>query len=514
MNSAAANHPTPHPAKTAQAKPASLASRLAPMISLAIFVGAGIALRMGALSLIMPHESHDDHALEGESATASAGEGDWLKDKQIQLSEEKMQAAHLEFVTADMQPIHESRTVPGTIAYDEGKHLELLAPVDCVVREVLVEPGTQVAQGQPLVVLFSAEVGLARDEVLKREADLAVAKRDQQRASDIAAGVDTILGLLSKKPKLPELEKDIANVLLGDYREKLVVGYSKLLLAQSAAEGTEGLTNIGAISQRIVDERRSNREVAAAQFNSNCETAKFAALQDKEKARASAEQAARLLAVSQEKLATLVGPLAASQSANMDGLGNFTLVAPLAGRIEERFVVTAGRFVAGKPLFTLADTTHLWVSAEIHEQDWTAVQQTRDMAIQIRVPALKDQVFPAQVRFLGSTISPEKRSVPLIADLPNPEGKFKPGMFVWALLPTASERKALMIPSSAVLSHLGRSFVFLPKGDKEFTPVEVKTGAQLPGQVEVLSGISTGDKVVSQGTFYLKSELLLDREAE
>ncbi|MFO0884702.1 MAG: efflux RND transporter periplasmic adaptor subunit [Pirellulales bacterium] len=57
------------------------------------------------------------------------------------------------------------------------------------------------------------------------------------------------------------------------------------------------------------------------------------------------------------------------------------------------------------------------------------------MAIQIRVPALKDQVFPAQVRFLGSTISPEKRSVPLIADLPNPEGKFKPGMFVWALLP-------------------------------------------------------------------------------
>ncbi|MFO0884703.1 MAG: HlyD family efflux transporter periplasmic adaptor subunit [Pirellulales bacterium] len=91
-----------------------------------------------------------------------------------------------------------------------------------------------------------------------------------------------------------------------------------------------------------------------------------AALQDKEKARASAEQAARLLAVSQEKLATLVGPLAASQSANMDGLGNFTLLAPLAGRIEERFVVTAGRFVAaGKPLFTLADTTHLWVSAEI-----------------------------------------------------------------------------------------------------------------------------------------------------
>ncbi|MFO0884704.1 MAG: hypothetical protein U0894_11055 [Pirellulales bacterium] len=64
------------------------------------------------------------------------------------------------------------------------------------------------------------------------EADLAVAKRDQQRASDIAAGVDTILGLLSKKPKLPELEKDIANVLLGDYREKLVVGYSKLLLAR------------------------------------------------------------------------------------------------------------------------------------------------------------------------------------------------------------------------------------------------------------------------------------------
>ncbi|MFO0884705.1 MAG: hypothetical protein U0894_11060 [Pirellulales bacterium] len=90
---------------------------------------------------------------------SSAGEGDWLKDKRIQLSEEKLQSRSSEFVTADMQPIHESRTVPGTIAYDEGKHLELLAPVDCVVREVLVDPGTQVAQGQPLVVLFSLRSG-------------------------------------------------------------------------------------------------------------------------------------------------------------------------------------------------------------------------------------------------------------------------------------------------------------------------------------------------------------------
>lgn len=512
MKSATANTPASH--SPPNPKSSSLLSRLVPLFFLAIFVAAGIALRMGALSLIMPHPVHDEHGHAGEAAPIPSTETEWLHNKVIHLSPEKRQAANLEIAKAQVLPLREARTVPGTITYDEAKHLELITPVDCVVREVLVEPGTTVTLGQPLVVLFSAEVGLARDEVLKREADLAVAKREQQRASDIAGGVSELLTILATKPKLPDLEKEIVDKLLGDYREKLVVGYSKLLLAQSAAEGTEGLTNIGAISQRIVDERRSNREVAAAQFNSNCETAKFAALQDKEKAKAAADQAARLLAVSQEKLVTLVGPLALSHPSSMEGLGNFTLCAPLAGRIEERFVVTAGRFPAGKPLFTLADTSHLWVSAEIHEQDWSAVQQTRDLAIQIRVPALNDNVFGAKVRFLGSSVSAEKRSIPLVADLPNPEGKFKPGMFVWALLPTAEERPGLVVPSSAVLQHLGRSFVFLPKGENEFHPVEVKVGIAQPDQTEILSGVQAGDAVVAQGAFYLKSELLLDRESE
>lgn len=496
-----ATHPTP----------TSFNSKLVPTFFLGIFVLAGIALRMGALSWIMhPANSHS----ESEHGSIAVDESDWLANKTVQLSGEKLAAAKIAFATAESRPLNETRTVPGTITYDEAKRLDLSAPVECIVRQVLVEPGSEVILGQPLVVLFSAEVGLARDEVLKREADFAVAKREQLRASEIAVSVGELLELLATKPKLVDLEQQLADKQLGDYREKLVVAYSKLLLAQSAAEGTDGLTDIGAISQRIVDERRSAREVAAAQFSGSCETAKFSATQEKEKAQAAADQAARLLAVSQEKLATLVGPLAMAKADSTEGLGDFTLRAPLAGRIEERFVVSSARYMPGKPLFTLADTSHLWVSAEIHEQDWSALQQTRDLPIQIRVPALQEQTFLAKVRFIGSQVSAEKRSIPLVADLPNPDGKFKPGMFVWALVPSAKERNGIVVPSGAVMQHQGRSFVFTPKGQNQFTPLEVKLGAEQPGFTEILEGLKAGEKVVAQGTFILKSELLLDREPE
>ncbi len=429
------------------------------------------------------------------------------------LTPEKIKDAGLHETTAQIKTIREQRTVPGSITYDTARHLEVTAPVDSVAVKVLAEPGQRIEQGAPLVVLSSSAVGLARDEVLQREADLALARKEQTWAEEIAANMQELLTLLKQRPKLADLEKGLEGKTLGDYREKIVGAYSKLILTELAIESAESLTGQGGVARRITEERRSARETAAAVFAGASETARFDAIRTSEKAKAAAAKAERLLSVSREHLAALLGPFAdKSAVSDQEELSEFTMRAPLAGRVEERKVVAAARLTAGSPLFTLADTREMRVTAEIHERDWKALEIKPGEQLTIRAPALEETVFSAKVRYVGSQVSPETHSVPLVADIDNSAGRFKPGMFVWVEVPISSGRQALVVPASAIVRHEDQPFVFVPAGENTFRRTDVQIGLETRDTVEILSGLKPGDKIVDRGVFVLKSELLLEAE--
>src|SRR4029453_11377852 len=134
--------------------------------------------------------------------------------------------------TAQIRSIRELRTVPGTIAYNQARHLELTAPVDCVVSQVQAEPGMNVQEGALLVVLSSSAVGLARDDVLGHEAELALAKKEHAWVEEIAANTQELVMVLKQRPKLSEVEQNLEGKKLGDYREKILAAYSKLIVAE------------------------------------------------------------------------------------------------------------------------------------------------------------------------------------------------------------------------------------------------------------------------------------------
>ena len=198
--------------------------------------------------------------------------------------------------------------MPGTITYDTAHHLDLTTPCDCIVTKVLVQPAQRIKKGEQLAVLSSSEIGLARDEVLKREAELAIARKELAWAEQIATNVEFLLELFANHPPITDLEKKLVQKPLGDYREKLLASYSKLLFSESVLANSDALENKGALSTRLIQERRSTSEVAKATFQSACETTRFDAGQQRDRARAAAEQAERLLRVSNERLASLMGP--------------------------------------------------------------------------------------------------------------------------------------------------------------------------------------------------------------
>jgi RND family efflux transporter MFP subunit len=406
------------------------------------------------------------------------------------------------------------RIVPGRITYNEGQHLEIKSPAEAVVKQVFAAPEQLVKKGDRLAVLSSPEIGMARDAVAQCKSDLVVAQREADRKEEIAANLSALFDFLKQHPEPAEIEKRFDEKTLGAHRQEILAAYSKLYLAEAVAENMRSLEGTGSVSGRVIQERRSIREVAKAAFTTACEEARFEVSQDIEKSRAALQHSQRMLAVCRQRLESLGGESSDADSVSREALNELVVTAPFDGKLVERLTTSAARVAAGQPLFVLANTDTLWVSAEVHERDWNLVGGDELHEFVLHAPSLPDSDTLARVKFTEGKISSETRTLSIVGELDNRQGKFRPGMFVWVSVPMGQPRRVLAVPVTSIVQHEQTKFVFVADGPDTFRRVDVTTGLETPNWVEIKDGLKAGEKVVDAGTFALKSELLLERESE
>jgi cobalt-zinc-cadmium efflux system membrane fusion protein len=447
-------------------------------------------------------------------AAGAAEAADEAPQPVVKLSAGKLESARLHVAACEFQELTERRTMPGKISYNEAKHLELKTPVAGIVKKVIAAHRQQVRQGDSLAVLTSREIGLARDEVARCNADLEIARKQSEWATQIDSNLSELLAALAERPDPAVVAKAFADKVLGEYRDTVLAAYSKLVLAEAVMAQIGSLEGNSAISGRTLQERRSNREVAAAAFETACEQSKFAAAQARDKGRAALQQAERVLAVSCQQLESLGGSCSESGEVAKEALSELVVRAPFEGVVQDRLIVDAAQVSVGQPLFVLADTRTLWVLAEVHERDWIALKTAAQHELMVRAPGLPEGEAVASVKFTEGSIAPESRTVTLVGELDNRLDQFRPGMFVWVSAAVAPPRKALAVPAGAIMRHEQAIFVFVAEAADTFRRVDVTLGLETPEWVEITSGLTEGRQVVDQGAFFLKSELLLEREAE
>ena len=436
-------------------------------------------------------------------------------------------AARIKLGVVEPRQLRDHLTVPGRLDYDARYRLDYESPVNGIVSRVFVKVRQRVAKGDSLAEVSSPDVGTARDDVRKREDDRQIERKAAEWEATIAANVAALLEALASHPPLERIEEQFKDRVLGHYRETILGAYSRLLYVEKVDAGTRQLGAGGVLSGRIVEERISNLEVAKANFAAACEEALFQTRQDRDKARAALDQAERLVQVAREHLRTLVGSKleadvggqgAAEGVADVDGQGDagglstLVLRTPFAGVVEDVFVARGERVQAGDRLFVVADTSTLWVRAQIHERQWTTVEVTENQEVAVNVPGSAEHNTTARINHVGATVEAESRSVPLVAELENDDAHYKPGMFVWVDLPQGQTREGLAVPAAAVMRHEGKAFVFVPVDAGSYRRVDIDAGEDTQGYVEVKSGLQAGQQVVVEGGFLLKSELLLEHE--
>ena len=446
----------------------------------------------------------------------------------VELPEGKLDSAKIQTQPAKLGSITHSHTVPARLAYNDNLHIEVTAPSNGILVKLFVKPGDRVETGQTLCWINSPEIGSARADVLQRRSESELKQSLEKVAVTLEKNVKELTANLKNKPEFDALRTQFAGTMLGDYRESLLGAYSRLQLAESVVSSVSGLENSGALAGKTIKERQAAVESGQAQLASAIEQAELDVWTARTKASAETLDAQRRLKIAEQHLASLLlnlelsDPMAPMPGASemgavesdLEHLSQVEIKAPFAGTIEQRTFSVGERIHSGDSLFVLADTSTLWVEAEIREGDWAAVSIQPNQELNVTIPALDGESIPAVVEYIGREVSLETNAVPIVAIIQNPDGRLRPGLFARVSIPIKTHDEVCMVLAQSVLQHDGQSFLFVREAPNRFRRRDVVIGIENESELEILSGVAAEEPVVTDGAFLLKSELLLESEEE
>ncbi|MFK0346168.1 efflux RND transporter periplasmic adaptor subunit [Pseudomonas asiatica] len=221
---------------------------------------------------------------------------------------------------------------------------------------------------------------------------------------------------------------------------------------------------------------------------------RISAEQDYLQARQALQEAEIALANARQKVAA-VGPA---------GAGNrYELRAPFDAVVVEKHLTVGEVVDETSNAFTLSDLSRVWATFAVAPRDLDKVTTGRNVTVS--APDLGAQV-EGKVNYVGSLLGEQNRAATVRATLANPNGAWRPGLFVNVAVSVERFNAAVVVPQSALQTWEEQTVVFA-RTEEGFEARPVKTGRRDAGQVEITTGLAAGTQVAAAGSFVLKSEL-------
>jgi membrane fusion protein (multidrug efflux system) len=178
--------------------------------------------------------------------------------------------------------------------------------------------------------------------------------------------------------------------------------------------------------------------------------------------------------------------------------------APFDGVLGLRNISPGMLVEPGKVITTLDDLRVIKVDFAVPSTYLSALHV--GLPITAKTAAFGQRTFEGQVSGLASQVDPVTRSIVARAILPNPDGVLKPGLLVTIEL-LKNPRRAIMIPEDALIPLGARNHVFVVGAGDDTKAVrrDVEIGARRPGEVEIVSGLKEGERVITRGTLQVRA---------
>lgn len=426
---------------------------------------------------VFAHAGHGNEFQGGSQAAQSADaiQVDAETTKQLGLKVEPVSRQRLVFGTK----------TTGQIESLPNQKVEVTTPVRGTVTRLLVQPGDKVSAGQAVAIMTSPELAELRTTALDRKSE-AIASIQQAQAD-----------LRLAQENLTQQQKIAAS--------EVAQARTQLSFAQERFDKDRELATNGAIPRRTFLEsetKLADAKAALTKAASRLEVSEAAA--QLRRAESALQVARSRVQLSAETYQTRLRQLGAS--ANQDG--TIAIAAPISGTIADHETTTGESGEdAGKKLMTIINGSSVQVSANVYEKDLDRIQTGQ--RVQIKVASLPKRTFQGRISVIGSIVQGETRVVPVKAQLDNPNGVLKPGMFAELEVMTNRTSAALLVvPKSALVTTNDKKTIVFVENGTAFQPTEVTLGRESGEFVEIKSGLFDGDRVVTQRANQLYAQSL------
>jgi cobalt-zinc-cadmium efflux system membrane fusion protein len=178
------------------------------------------------------------------------------------------------------------------------------------------------------------------------------------------------------------------------------------------------------------------------------------------------------------------------------------ILSPADGTVVSRRVAV-GQFLSGggEPIFVIDDLDTLWLNIYVREEDVPRV--ARGATVEFRVIALRNRLFTAKIDFVSASIDPTSRRLLVRATVENPNGTLKQQMFASVAIQVGQERSNPSIPRNALIYEGDIARVWVVHPDKTAELRRVVPGITDGDLVEIVDGLSPGEKVVVRGALFI-----------
>jgi RND family efflux transporter MFP subunit len=182
---------------------------------------------------------------------------------------------------------------------------------------------------------------------------------------------------------------------------------------------------------------------------------------------------------------------------------NVMLYSPIAGYVTDRKAFPQLKVMPETDLYTVVDLSGVWIIADLFEYEAPNIHVGGRARVSLQ--AVPGRILTARINYIQPQVDPTTRTLKVRLDMDNPGLLLKPDMYANVEF-QVNFPKQLTVPADAVLDAGERKIVFVDREGGFFEPRQVTTGERDGNRVEILSGLSAGERIVTSGNFLIDSE--------
>ena len=193
---------------------------------------------------------------------------------------------------------------------------------------------------------------------------------------------------------------------------------------------------------------------------------------------------------------------------NSNAGGTYVLTSPIDGYIVEK-KVNAGNFIRGDMgdyLFTVSDLKNVWVNANVFEADIRKVKE--GYGVQVSTLAYPEKIFKGAIEKISQVLDPISKTLKIRIRLDNSERLLQPEMFAKVIVTNREDKEAVCIPSKALITLNGKSFVVVFNSNIDMKIAEISILKSAGDKTYIRSGVAPGQRIMTKNQLLVFQQLL------